>query len=98
MDCPILSVLIFLPLIGIVPLLFLPKDNDKLLKSVALLITVVEFIASLPLVYRFKSDFAGMQFTEQATWIPSFGIGYRVGYEASADRPGVWRHLFRRHR
>ncbi len=81
MDWPILTVLIFLPLAGIIPLLVLPKDNDKLLKGVALLVTLLEFVASLPLAFSFQNDAVGMQFTEDASWIPILGIGYRVGLD-----------------
>lgn len=81
MEYPILTVLIFLPLLGIIPLLLLPGKSDKLLKGVALVITLIEFVVSLPLVLSFQANVAGMQFTEQAEWIPSLGIAYKVGLD-----------------
>ena len=49
MDYPILSYLIFFPLVGVVLLLFLGREQEKLLKGITLVVTLVEFFLSLPL-------------------------------------------------
>ncbi|MFH0812374.1 MAG: NADH-quinone oxidoreductase subunit M [Pseudomonadota bacterium] len=81
MGYPILSYLIFFPLIGVVLLLFLDRDKEKLMKGVTFLVTAIEFIISLPLVFNFNAEVAGMQFTEYIDWIPNLGIAYRVGLD-----------------
>src|SRR4030042_105579 len=81
MEYPILSYLIFLPLIGVVALFFLDHTKEKLLKGVALFITLVEFVFSLPLFFMFEVENGGMQFTEYLSWIPRLGIAYRVGLD-----------------
>lgn len=81
MGYPILSYLIFFPLIGVVLLLFLDRDKEKLMKGVSFLVTAIEFIISLPLVFNFNAEVAGMQFTEFIEWIPNLGIAYRVGLD-----------------
>lgn len=81
MDYPILSYLIFFPLVGVVLLLFLGREQEKLLKGITLVVTLVEFFLSLPLVFKFQAEMAGMQFSEYVDWIPTLGIAYRVGLD-----------------
>jgi NADH-quinone oxidoreductase subunit M len=77
----LLTALIFFPLAGILLLLFLPKDNLRLIRNTALLVTVAEFLLSLPLVFGFDDAAAGMQFVQKASWIPGYGIEYHVGVD-----------------
>ena len=81
MDYPILSYLIFFPLVGVILLLFLGREKEKLLKGITLGVTLVEFIFSLPLAFNFRAEMAGMQFSEYVDWIPTLGIAYRVGLD-----------------
>jgi NADH-quinone oxidoreductase subunit M len=78
---PILSLIIFIPLVGAVILLFLNKTNADLLRGWTLTVSAVTFILSLPLWFRFDPAEAGMQFVERATWIESLGIQYYLGID-----------------
>ncbi len=51
MEYPILSYLIFFPLVGVILLLLIDSEKEKLLKVVAFLVTVIEFGLSLPLFF-----------------------------------------------
>jgi NADH-quinone oxidoreductase subunit M len=81
MQLPILSILIFFPLVGIGILLILNRKNHKLLKVTALGISLVEFLFSLPLWFGFNSQTAAMQFVEHRAWLPTYGISYYVGVD-----------------
>jgi len=81
MQLPILSVLIFLPLLGIVPLLFLDQKNDKVLKGFTLGLSLVEFVLSLRLWFGFNEANGGMQFVERYNWLPQYGISYYMGVD-----------------
>jgi NADH-quinone oxidoreductase subunit M len=81
MQLPILSILIFFPLVGIGILLILNRKNHKLLKVTALGISLVEFLFSLPLWFGFNSQTAAMQFVEHREWLPTYGISYYVGVD-----------------
>jgi NADH-quinone oxidoreductase subunit M len=81
MQLPILTVLIFLPLLGIVPLLFLDGKNDKVLKGYTLVLSLVEFVLSLRLWFGFNDAYGGMQFVEQHNWLPQYGISYHLGID-----------------
>src|SRR3974390_559827 len=81
MQLPILSVLIFLPLVGIVPLLFLDQKNDKVLKSYTLALSLLEFLLSLRLWFGFNDTYGGMQFVERHNWLPQYGVSYYLGVD-----------------
>jgi NADH-quinone oxidoreductase subunit M len=81
MQLPILSILVFFPLLGIVLLLFMDQKNHKALKSVTFAVALLEFLLSLPLWFGFSNSTAAMQFVERHEWIPSYGISYYLGVD-----------------
>jgi len=81
MQLPILSILVFFPVLGAVLLAFLDRKNHKLLKQVTLGLSLAEFLFSLPLWFRFDSQTAAMQFVERYDWLPQYGISYYVGID-----------------
>ena len=78
---PILSFLIFFPLLGAVVLLFIDKQKLETLRVVTLLLTLVEFFVSLPLFFIFNSKIGEMQFVEDHWWVQSYGISYKLGID-----------------
>jgi NADH-quinone oxidoreductase subunit M len=77
----ILSVVLFVPLLGAIALLFLPKENKNLIRLAANVFAFVGFLVSLPLVFWFDSSHAEFQFVERAEWIPSIGASYHLGID-----------------
>ena len=80
-DCPILTIVTFLPLLGAIILLFINGEKQERIKRVALAIAVIDFIISLPLFFLFKSDTSEFQFVQNVPWIKEFGISYHVGID-----------------
>jgi NADH-quinone oxidoreductase subunit M len=78
---PILTAITFFPLAGAVMLLFLPRAKEEFLKRVALVISLVEFVISLPLFIWFDEGAAGMQFMERVPWISEWGVSYAIGVD-----------------
>src|SRR5512137_2215573 len=78
-NIPLLSVIIFLPLVGGLILLALP--GAKLQKWWTLLVSVATFAVSCLLFVWWRNGEAGMQFVERAPWIPQFNIQYLVGVD-----------------
>ena len=78
---PILSLLIFFPILGAVILLFINKENATVIRWLALIFAFVEFVFSLPLFFSFDSKTAAMQFVEDWWWIQSYGISYKLGID-----------------
>src|SRR5438132_11861608 len=79
-DWPILSVLIWLPIVAGAVLLVL-GDRVALARWVALLSSVVTFVLSLPLWVHFDTTTAAMQFSEWRVWIPTFNATYHLGID-----------------
>ena len=77
---PILSVLIFLPLVGAVVIWLFQKDEDLIRKS-ALAVAGLEFFISALLLWRFIPNSPVIQFSERAPWIPAIGVGYHLGVD-----------------
>ncbi len=84
MDFPILSFVTFLPLVGAI-LLTLLKGDDASVASrsrlIALAVTVVTFIASLPVMISFNPAIADFQFVEKRLWLQDYGISYHMGVD-----------------
>lgn len=84
MSFPILSFLIWLPLVGGVCLLFWgksKKSNPFLCHGVALFITLLSLLLCVPLLIGFDSSLFAMQWREQIPWIQSLGIYYSLGVD-----------------
>jgi NADH-quinone oxidoreductase subunit M len=78
----ILTLTVFLPVLGVVALFFVGKENNQVIKMVGFLTTVVTFAASLFLFFRFDAVTAtGFQFKEYAVWIAGLNISYYVGID-----------------
>ncbi len=77
----LLTLVTFLPAIGAVVVLLLPRRQEGVTKLVALGTTVVTFVVSLPVYFRFDPSSADYQFVEQRGWIPSLGVTYHLGVD-----------------
>lgn len=78
---PILSTLIWLPIIGGLLVLFLGRDRDTFTKWFALIVSIVTFLCSIPLWTGFDSTTSSMQFVEKVLWIDQFNIHYFLGVD-----------------
>jgi len=78
----ILSLITFLPLAGVLLLLFIPGENHGLLRGFTLVVTILTFLASLPLVTGFVTN-ADYQFVLNMPWIQAgpFKMNYHVGID-----------------
>ena len=75
---PLLSLIIWIPLVGALLLLF--TRSDRTAKWIALVVALLDFIVSLGLLLRWV-DTGSMQFQEFLPWIPQFGINYQLGVD-----------------
>ena len=78
---PILSFLIFLPLVGAAVLFLIPSARTGAIRRTAFAVSALTFLASIPLYTRFDASATGMQFLERAPWVQSLGIEYFLGVD-----------------
>ena len=83
---PLLSILTFTPLIGAIVLLFVNKNSHGVLRTVAMAVSVVTFVLSLPLITGYNApgtDIGGFQFLENVPWIAAgpFQMNYHLGLD-----------------
>ncbi len=83
MNWPVLSVITFLPLLGVVAIL-LAKGEDasaaRYARYAALWTTIVTFVVSLLIPFNFVNAESGFQFVENASWLGGYG-NYRMGVD-----------------
>jgi NADH-quinone oxidoreductase subunit M len=78
---PLLSTILFLPLIGAVVLMLVPSRQESAIKWLANLFMLAGFAVSLPLWWSWDLQNTGFQFVERASWIPSIGASYHLGVD-----------------
>jgi NADH-quinone oxidoreductase subunit M len=70
----LLSLVTFVPMLGAIVVLLLPRRQEHVTKLATLATTLVTFAISLPVYFRFEAASADYQFVEQRAWIPSLGV------------------------
>jgi NADH-quinone oxidoreductase subunit M len=81
---PILSLITWLPLVGGLVIMCLPGDEATIASNArwtALWTSLVVFGLSLILWVRFDQGEPGFQFVESVSWLPEYGVGYRMGVD-----------------
>jgi NADH-quinone oxidoreductase subunit M len=82
MQFPLLSVIIFLPLIAGLAILFMPAERRDWIRWTALGTALVTLFLSLILYFSYNSTLGGYQFVEGPyAWVPALGISYHMGVD-----------------
>ena len=79
-DLPVLSLVVFTPLIGVLALLIVPGRNLRAIRWIALLAALASFALSLTLL-GYDPSGAEFQFREDIPWIEAFGMRYTLGVD-----------------
>src|SRR5579871_5927962 len=81
-DWPFLSILIWLPVIGGIAVLFTGGDRYAArARFIALFFSLANIFLCIPLYLHFDQQTSAMQFVENITWIPAYGIHYALGVD-----------------
>ena len=79
---PLLSLITFLPIVGMFIILLLPKNTDKLIKIITLVITFIQIILAAIIWSNYNYSLGGIntqsgfQFVEKFRWIEVSGISW----------------------
>jgi len=80
-EWPILSLLIWLPILGGFLTLAAGRDAPAVALRLGLSVAVATFVASLLLWFGFERGTAEMQFQEFTPWIAAFNVNYHLGVD-----------------
>jgi NADH-quinone oxidoreductase subunit M len=78
---PILTTVIFLPIIGALLVLCIGRGKELWIKSASLFLLTLTFVLSLPLFGLFDKESHSMQFVERQEWIPALNMQYYLGVD-----------------
>jgi NADH-quinone oxidoreductase subunit M len=80
-DWPFLSLVIWTPIIGGILVLLAGDKEPAGARKIALLVSIVTFLLSIPLYTQFDLNTHLPQFVERNSWIPAFNIEYYLGID-----------------
>ena len=81
---PVLSLVIFLPIVGAIFILTIRGEDEVVARNarnVALWTSVITFVLSLFIWINFEPSRADFQFEERLDWMPAFNISYHLGVD-----------------
>lgn len=76
-----LSLILLLPALAAVFMLFLPKEEIRLLRWFALGASLIPFLLSVSIWFQFKSSVPGFQFQERYEWYEALGSTVHLGVD-----------------
>jgi NADH-quinone oxidoreductase subunit M len=80
-----LTVAVFLPIVGAAVLAFIPRSREEMLKAVALLVTAATTIVGISLLFGFDYGDAGhLQYQVNHGWIDVINSRYHIGIDGIA--------------
>jgi NADH-quinone oxidoreductase subunit M len=77
----LITVVLFLPMVGLIVLLFMREEQANNIKWTAFGFSVATFIASLLLWIGFDNSAPGLQMVQRFDFLPTYGISYYVGID-----------------
>lgn len=77
----LLTVITFVPLLGAVIVLLIPKGQETIMKRVATAISLVPLVLSIILWFSYDQAAGGIQFEENYLWISALNVYYHVGVD-----------------
>jgi len=81
MGIPLLTAVIFSPLLGVFLLAFTGNEAKKLAKTITLLSALLTLLFSLILYFQFDTQRISFQFVERVNWVKEFEIHYFIGID-----------------
>jgi NADH-quinone oxidoreductase subunit M len=81
MNQQLLSLAIWVPILGALPVFWAGSDRRCVVRWLALAVAIAGFLVTIPLYTGFDTKLAGMQFVEQSHWIPRFNVQYFLGVD-----------------
>jgi NADH-quinone oxidoreductase subunit M len=81
MQFPIISVIVFTPIVAGLIILMIPANRNTEVRVTALAAAAFALILSIWLYFSYDIQASGYQFVENINWLPALGISYSVGVD-----------------
>lgn len=81
MQFPILSIIVFTPIIAGLLILLIPAERKTEVRMAALAAGALALLLSIWVYFSYDIAAGGYQFVERYTWLPQIGISYYVGVD-----------------
>jgi len=78
---PLLSLIIFLPLVTGIIILLLPVDRRDAIRYIALAAAALDLLLSAWVYANYNVAQGGYQYIEKIPWVPALGISYHLGID-----------------
>ncbi|MBN1136806.1 MAG: NADH-quinone oxidoreductase subunit M [Anaerolineae bacterium] len=75
----LLTFITFVPLIGVLLILLIPKEEERTIKQMSVGISFIPLLLAILLWFTYNQQTGGMQFETNEPWIPTIGVNYHVG-------------------
>jgi NADH-quinone oxidoreductase subunit M len=78
-----LTITTFLPLVGALLIVLVPKDKDRLVRGLGIVVTGVALILAIAIAVNFDYAAVGqdLQYSLNVSWIPAIDVRYTVGID-----------------
>ncbi len=80
MNFPFLTLITFIPLVGAVIVALIPGEREREIKWFSVIVSLIPLVLSIIMWVLFVPG-GGMQFVEEAAWIPTLNAYYRLGVD-----------------
>ena len=80
-DAMLLNLVLFLPVVGIVLLLFVPAQSEGAIRWTTFWVMVVQLVLATVLYVHYDATVPGLQFETRIPWIPAWGVYYQIGLD-----------------
>jgi NADH-quinone oxidoreductase subunit M len=81
MQFPVLSIIVFTPIIASIIILLIPPDRKTEVRVVALAAATFAMFLSAWAYFSYDIAAGGYQFQQEISWLPALGISYHVGLD-----------------
>ncbi len=81
MEFPYLTLITFIPLLGAVAVLLIPRKYEREMKGLAVALSLIPLVLAAILWLNYDHSAGTMQFLEEYAWIPTINVRYRVGVD-----------------
>jgi len=81
MQFPVLSVIVFTPMLAGLLILLIPGERKSEIRVAALAAATMTLFLSVWVYFSYDIGLGGYQFLEKVAWLPALGISYQVGLD-----------------